>query len=89
LYDTFGLSVEITKDIALERGYTVDMEGFQKAMAEQREKAAAATKFEGAGDSIVLYQQLKQSLIDQGVIDETAWSSIRIPRQRWKPKSSG
>ncbi len=71
LYDTFGLSVEITKDIALERGYTVDMEGFQKAMAEQREKASAATKFEGAGDSIALYQQLKQSLIEQGVIDES------------------
>ena len=42
LYDTFGVSVEITKDIAMERGYTVDLEGFQTAMAEQREKAAAA-----------------------------------------------
>ena len=71
LYDTFGLSVEITKDIALERGYTVDLEGFQKAMAEQREKAAAATKFEGGGESLALYQQLKQELIDQGLIDES------------------
>jgi alanyl-tRNA synthetase len=71
LYDTFGLSVEITKDIALERGYTVDLEGFQKALTEQREKASAATKFEGEGESIALYQQLKQSLIDQGVIDES------------------
>jgi alanyl-tRNA synthetase len=71
LYDTFGLSVEITRDIALERGYTVDLEGFQTALAEQREKAQAATKFEGGGESIALYQQLKQSLIDQGVIDES------------------
>jgi alanyl-tRNA synthetase len=71
LYDTFGLSVEITKDIALERGYTVDMDGFQTALAEQRERAAAAAKAEGASESIVLYQQLKQSLIDQGVIDES------------------
>jgi alanyl-tRNA synthetase len=71
LYDTFGLSVEITKDIALERGYTVDLEGFQKAMAEQRDRAAAAAKAEGAGESIGLYQQLKQSLIEQGVIDES------------------
>ncbi len=70
LYDTFGLSVEITRDIALERGYTVDLDGFQRAMAEQREKAAAATKFEGESDSVALYQQLKRSLIDQGVIDE-------------------
>jgi alanyl-tRNA synthetase len=71
LYDTFGLSVEITKDIALERGYTVDLEGFQKAMAEQRDRAAAAAKAEGAGESIGLYQRLKQSLIAQGVIDES------------------
>jgi len=70
LYDTFGLSVEITKDIALERGYTVDEAGFQTAMNEQREKAAAATKFEGEAASLAVYQQLKQSLIDQGIIDE-------------------
>jgi alanyl-tRNA synthetase len=71
LYDTFGLSVEITKDIAFERGYTVDLAGFQVALAEQRERAAAAAKTEGAGESIGLYQQLKQSLINQGVIDES------------------
>jgi alanyl-tRNA synthetase len=71
LYDTFGLSVEITKDIALERGYTVDLPGFQVALAEQRDRAAAAAKAEGAGESIGLYQQLKQSLIEQGVIDES------------------
>ncbi len=70
LYDTFGLSLEITRDIALERGYTVDEAGFQKAMAEQREKAAAATKFEGSGDSLAVYQQVKESLIAQGVIDD-------------------
>ncbi|HSD83465.1 MAG TPA: alanine--tRNA ligase [Anaerolineae bacterium] len=71
LYDTFGLSVEITKDIAFERGYIVDLEGFQAALAEQRERAAAATKFEGAGESIAAYQQLKRTLIEQGVIDES------------------
>lgn len=70
LYDTFGLSVEITKDIALERGYTVDEAGFQAAMAEQREKAASATKFDMGGESLEVYQQVKQQLIDHGVIDD-------------------
>ncbi|CAG0926776.1 alanyl-tRNA synthetase [Thermoflexales bacterium] len=71
LYDTFGLSVEITKDIAFERGYIVDLAGFQAALAEQRERASAATKFEGDGESVAAYQQLKRRLIEQGVIDES------------------
>ena len=70
LYDTFGVSVEITKDIALERGYTVDEIGFQQAMAEQREKASAATKFEGEGESLAVYQQVKRALIDRGLLDD-------------------
>ncbi|HZY45333.1 MAG TPA: alanine--tRNA ligase [Anaerolineae bacterium] len=70
LYDTFGLSVEITKDIALERGYTVDEAGFQAAMAEQREKARSAEKFAVGNESLAIYQQVKQQLIDQGVIGD-------------------
>ena len=70
LYDTFGLSVEITKDVALERGYTVDEPGYQAAMAEQREKAAAATRFEGEAASLEVYQAFKQKLVDQGVLNE-------------------
>ncbi|BAV97348.1 alanine--tRNA ligase [Lysobacter enzymogenes] len=36
LYDTFGFPVDLTADIARERGVTVDMDGFDKAMAEQQ-----------------------------------------------------
>ncbi|QWP74782.1 alanine--tRNA ligase [Lysobacter sp. K5869] len=36
LYDTFGFPVDLTADIARERGLTVDMDGFDKAMAEQQ-----------------------------------------------------
>jgi alanyl-tRNA synthetase len=70
LYDTFGLSLEITKDIALERGYTVDETGFQSAMAEQREKARSAEKFAANDASTAIYQAIKQQLIDQGAIDD-------------------
>jgi alanyl-tRNA synthetase len=47
LYDTYGFPVDLTADIARERGLTVDMEGFEKAMNEQRERARAASQFEG------------------------------------------
>ena len=45
LYDTYGFPVDLTADIARERGLTVDMAGFEKAMEQQRETARAAGKF--------------------------------------------
>ena len=45
LYDTFGFPIDLTADIARERGITVDHDGFEQAMARQREQARAANKF--------------------------------------------
>ncbi|MBS3950240.1 MAG: alanine--tRNA ligase, partial [Peptococcaceae bacterium] len=42
LYDTFGFPVDLTEDIALENGFTVDREGFIRFMEAQRERARAA-----------------------------------------------
>jgi alanyl-tRNA synthetase len=46
LYDTFGFPVDLTADIARERGLQLDMAGFEKAMEAQRERARAASQFE-------------------------------------------
>jgi len=45
LYDTFGFPVDLTADIARERGVMIDHAGFEAAMARQREQARAASKF--------------------------------------------
>ncbi|NGQ94233.1 alanine--tRNA ligase [Brevibacillus sp. SYP-B805] len=42
LYDTYGFPIDLTEDFALEQGLTVDHEGFERAMEEQRERARAA-----------------------------------------------
>jgi alanyl-tRNA synthetase len=49
LYDTFGFPVDLTADIARERGVRVDYAGFEAAMDEQRTKARAASKFSVQG----------------------------------------
>ncbi len=59
LYDTYGFPVDLTADIARERGLAVDMAGFEKAMNEQRERARAASQFEAKGQlSAEAIQQL-------------------------------
>jgi alanyl-tRNA synthetase len=44
LYDTFGLPIELTTEMAAERGATVDLEGFEAAMQEQRERGQASAR---------------------------------------------
>jgi alanyl-tRNA synthetase len=45
LYDTYGFPVDLTNDIARERGLAIDVAGFETAMEAQRERARAASKF--------------------------------------------
>jgi alanyl-tRNA synthetase len=45
LYDTFGFPVDLTADIARERGLAIDQGGFEQAMASQRERGRAASRF--------------------------------------------
>ncbi len=42
LYDTFGFPLDLTEDFAAENGMSIDREGFDAAMEEQRERARAA-----------------------------------------------
>ena len=46
LYDTYGFPLDLTVDIVAERGLTVDTDGFDKLMKEQKERARAARSSE-------------------------------------------
>lgn len=48
LYDTYGFPLDLTEDIGEEHGLTVDKEGFNRMMEEQRERARQAQKGEDA-----------------------------------------
>ncbi|MCB8879385.1 alanine--tRNA ligase [Acidisoma cellulosilytica] len=49
LYDTYGFPLDLTQDALREQGRTVDVSGFEEAMAEQRTRARAA--WAGSGDA--------------------------------------
>ena len=47
LYDTYGFPADLTADVAREHGLDIDMEGFERAMAEQKQRARNASQFSG------------------------------------------
>lgn len=53
LYDTYGFPLELTEELALERGLTVDREGFDAAFKEHQEKSRvlAGGQFKGGLES--------------------------------------
>ncbi|MCS7282174.1 MAG: alanine--tRNA ligase [Anaerolineae bacterium] len=69
LYDTFGLALEIVKDVAEEHGLTVDEEGFHVAMEEQRARARAAEMFEEIDEeSLRVYRDLMDAIQKKGLL---------------------
>ncbi len=56
LYDTYGFPLELTVELAAERGYTVDEQGFNEAFKEHQEKS-----------HVVAEGQFKGGLADTGV----------------------
>jgi alanyl-tRNA synthetase len=71
LYDTFGLPLEITRDVAQERGLDVDEAGYQAALEEQRRRARQADTFEARDEgALKVYTEILADLQDQGVLDE-------------------
>ncbi|PYP56858.1 MAG: alanine--tRNA ligase [Gemmatimonadetes bacterium] len=49
LYDTYGFPLDLTQMIAAEHGHTVDVEGFEQALGQQRRRSRAARKAAAAG----------------------------------------
>jgi len=74
LYDTYGFPVELTVEIAAERGFTVDMDGFDKEMEKQRERARAAHRFGG--------EQKETTGLDRLDISETPFVGYRSVRHK-------
>jgi alanyl-tRNA synthetase len=68
LHDTFGFPVELTQEIAAERGVELDRAGFEQAMGEQRKRARRAWKGGDEAAAADIYRR---------VLDETGLTEFR------------
>ncbi|MDX1468656.1 MAG: alanine--tRNA ligase [Acidimicrobiia bacterium] len=58
LHDTYGFPIDLTREIAAERGVEVDIEGFETEMEEQRSRARAAWRGADAAEAAEVYRKL-------------------------------
>ncbi len=67
LYDTFGFPLDLTKDVAAERNFTVDEAGFKASLDEQRARGRAMQQFVSTnGKELDSYARLLEALKAQG-----------------------
>ena len=84
LYTTFGMPLEITRDIAKERGLSVDEEGFQKAMEQHRLNSGAGHAMgDLGGEEVELYRELlsnlqKENKLDSGGVEYNPYDELTV-----------
>lgn len=79
LYDTFGFPTDLTADIVRKDGFSLDVDGFDRAMELQRERAREAWK--GSGEEAVaeVYQKLSISGIQTAFVGyETITATSKV-----------
>ncbi len=68
LYDTYGFPLDLTREIAEEKGFSIDEDGFKACMNAQREKARAARKTTNyMGADVTVYQSIDPAITSKFV----------------------
>ncbi len=78
LYDTYGFPYDIVRDVALERGFSLDMAGFEREMAKQRERSRKAWRGELAKAPKVFLSLLEKGLGKEFVGYETTEAEAEV-----------
>ena len=77
LFDTYGFPIDLTQLMASEQGWTVDMEGFNRGLAEQKERSRGAAKVENDD-----WQELMPGVEEEFIGYDTLEADVHIARYR-------
>ncbi len=89
LHDTYGFPIELTEEIAAERGVRVDRTGFDRAMEAQRERARAASKFAKTGGEATAPWTEASAGPDSEFLGYERVSADRVRVRRWRAVEDG
>ncbi len=68
LWDTYGFPLDITRDVAQENGFTVDEEGYQAALEQQRRQSGSDQQ--GAASDVSVYVSMMEDLRSRALLDD-------------------
>ena len=77
LFDTYGFPIDLTQLMASEKGWSVDMVGFEKGLQEQKERSRGAAKVESDD-----WQELLPGVEEEFIGYDTLEADVRIARYR-------
>ncbi|MBC30568.1 MAG: alanine--tRNA ligase [Muricauda sp.] len=77
LYDTYGFPIDLTALILQERGYDLDMEGFEAALQEQKNRSRSASEV-SKGDWTVLQKDAEQEFVGYDTLE----AEVKIVKYR-------
>lgn len=92
LYDTYGFPVELTEELAEDKGFKIDHAGFEAAMKEQQERARASVV---KGGSMGMQNETLSSITEESVFSyeeevlESTLSVIIADNERTEAVSEG
>jgi alanyl-tRNA synthetase len=89
LHDTYGFPIELTEEIARERGVTVDRPGFERAMEGQRERARAASRFTKGGEEVRRPWTVVSEGPDSEFLGYETLSAEGVTLRRWRAAEGG
>ncbi len=82
LFDTYGFPIDLTQLMAAEQGWSVDMDGFAKGLAEQKDRSRAAAKTENEDWIIVNPEQSNSATEQEFVGYDVLECEVHITRYR-------
>jgi alanyl-tRNA synthetase len=73
LHDTYGFPIDLTLEMAEEKGLVVDVDGFRRLMAEQKQRAKADAKARKQTADLSVYREIAEST---GPTDFTGYTDV-------------
>ena len=74
LYDTYGIPIDLINELGEDEGVTIDVDGYETAMSEQRERAKASSKFKAL--DVQVFEKVAERVGAVEFVGYDSWADV-------------